>query len=195
MKLAERGGSWGKEVRVTAQNADTVQIVEVPVGGAIGVEARGRGEVLAQLVHRYNLPAAEAAGRSAFQLDVRYGAEQVAVNDLVAVTAAVRFTPPEPVSAGMVVLEVAVPTGLAPETATIEALARRESKIRRWDVAGRRVILYVDDLRPDETLAYSFQARALYPVRAQAVSSQVYAYYRPEWRGESLGGQLVVGQR
>ena len=54
---------------------------------------------------------------------------------------------------------------------------------------------HVDDLRPDETLAYSFQARALYPVRAQAVSSQVYAYYRPEWRGESLGGQLVVGQR
>ncbi len=55
------------------------------------------------------------------------------------------------------------------------------------------MILYIEDMQPDESITLSFQARALYPVRAQAVSSQAYAYYRPEWRGESLGGKLVVG--
>ena len=44
-------------------------------------------------------------------------------------------------------------------------------------------------------LTLTFQARALYPVRAQAVASQAYAYYRPEWRGESLGGKIVVSGR
>ncbi len=50
-------------------------------------------------------------------------------------------------------------------------------------------------MNPDESLILTFQARALYPVRAQAVASQAYAYYRPERRGESLGGKVVVRAR
>ncbi|HEX5505538.1 MAG TPA: alpha-2-macroglobulin family protein [Thermomicrobiales bacterium] len=204
--VALTAGSWRKEVRVAADNADTVQIVETPVGAALNVASRGRGEVLAQLVSRYNLPAAATPASSAFQLDVQYSADQVAVNDLITVTATVRFTPrprsgqapPEQYgqaggNAGMVVLDVAVPTGFAPEQATLDALPRREPKLKRWDIAGRKVIFYIEDLAPGETLTLAFQARALYPVRAQAVTSQVYAYYQPELRGESLGGQLVVG--
>ena len=55
-------------------------------------------------------------GRSDFQLDVEYGVDEVEVNDLIDVRARIKFTPPEPVEAGMVVLDVAVPTGFAPET-------------------------------------------------------------------------------
>ena len=111
------------------------------------------------------MPAAEAAAQSAFQIDVRYGADQVEVNDLLTITASVRFTPPEPVAAGMVVLDVAVPTGFAPETPTLEALAKGQPKLKRWDIAGRKVILYIEDMQPDERLAFAFQARALYPVK------------------------------
>jgi len=39
---------------------------------------------------------------------------------------------------------------------------------------------------------FAFKARALYPVRAQAVTSQAFSYYRPEWKGESLGGAVEV---
>ena len=38
-----------------------------------------------------------------------------------------------------------------------------------------------------------FQARALFPVRAEAVVSRAYSYYRPEWQGEALGGRIAVG--
>ncbi|HET8626855.1 MAG TPA: alpha-2-macroglobulin family protein, partial [Thermomicrobiales bacterium] len=197
-RVALTAGSWRKEVRVAADNADTVQIVEAPVGGALNVQSSGRGEVLAQLVSRYNLPAAASPATSAFQLDVQYSADQIEVNDLITVTATVRFTPPEQygpagASAGMVVLDVAVPTGFAPEQATLDALLQREPRLKRYDIAGRKVIFYIEDLAAGEALTLAFQARALYPVRAQAVTSQVYAYYQPELRGESLGGQLVVG--
>ena len=50
-------------------------------------------------------------------------------------------------------------------------------------------------MQPDEALTLTFQARALYPVRAQAVVSQAYAYYRPEWQTQQLGKQLAVVAR
>ncbi|MCC6628690.1 MAG: alpha-2-macroglobulin [Chloroflexi bacterium] len=188
-------GGFGKDVRIAPDNADTLQVIDLPAGGDLQLEPRGKGTLTAQLVKRFNVPAAEAAARSAFQVEVRYGAEQVAVNDLLTITASVRFTPPEPVAAGMVVLDVAVPTGFAPETPTLEALAKGNAKLKRWEIAGRKVILYIEDMQPDERLIFAFQARALYPVKAQAVGSQAYAYYRPEWAGESLGGALTVAAR
>ena len=59
-------------------------------------------------------------------------------------------------------------------------------------MAGRKVIVYIEDMAPGEQVAFAFKARALYPVKAQAVASQAYSYYRPEWKGESLGGALEV---
>jgi CD109 antigen len=71
-------------------------------------------------------------------------------------------------------------------------LKQSQPKLKRWEVAGRKVVLYIEDMEPNEQLSLSFQARALYPVKAQAVTSQVYSYYKPQWRAESLGGAMVV---
>jgi len=38
----------------------------------------------------------------------------------------------------------------------------------------------------------SFQVKAAYPVRAKGVSSQVYSYYKPDIRGETLGENVTV---
>ncbi|HUX88697.1 MAG TPA: alpha-2-macroglobulin family protein, partial [Chloroflexota bacterium] len=187
-----QSGSWRKDLKINPDNADVVQIVEMPPGASASVEAQGKGEVMAQLVRRYNLPNAAAPATSAFQIDVRYSADQVAVNDRLTVTVAIQYTPPEPMQAGMVVLDVAVPTGFAPVTDTLDAAVKQQPKLKRCDLAGRKVILYVDDLAPAEQLLVSFQAQALYPVRAQPVPSRAYAYYHPEWSGETLGKAVVV---
>ena len=34
--------------------------------------------------------------------------------------------------------------------------------------------------------------RALYPVKAKGVTSQAYSYYKPDWRGETLGSAISV---
>jgi len=187
-----RSGAWQKEVRISPENADVLQLIDMPVGSTVSVDVKGKGQVLLQSVLRYNVPDPDQKEQSAFQIDVQYGADQIAVNDLIDVDVKVKFTPPEPMQAGMVVVDVAVPTGFAPETGSIEALVKQQPKMKRYDVAGRKVIFYIEDMAPDEQIAFSFQARALYPVRAQAVTSQAYAYYRPELKGESLGGALNV---
>lgn len=192
VSLTIKSGGWTKEVRIDSSNADVLQILDIPLSDNVTVEAKGRGQAVAQAVRRFNVPQPEEKEASAFQIEVDYGTDRVEVNDTINISTTVKFTPPVPMEAGMVVLDVAVPTGFAPVQESFAAVAKQQPKVKRYDVAGRKVIFYIEDMSPDEQISFSFQARALYPVRAQAVTSRAYAYYRPEWKGESLGGQIVA---
>ena len=87
-----------------------------------------------------------------------------------------------------------MPTGFAPAVETIEAVAEGSPKVKRYDIAGRKVVFYVEDMLPGQELKLKFEAVALYPVKAQPVASQVYSYYNPHWRGETLGRSVTVEQ-
>ncbi len=41
-------------------------------------------------------------------------------------------------------------------------------------------------------MSLSFQARALYPVKAKSTVSSAYSYYTPDWRGETLSEAVTV---
>jgi len=184
-------GSESQEVTINSENFDVLQVVDVPAGAEVTVSAEGRGEVVVQHVTRFNLQQAEESGEI-FEIDVDYGTEQVEVDDTITVDVDVTFNPPEPLKAGMVVLDIAVPTGFEPVRESIEEAVAGEPLMKRFEVAGRKVILYIEDMDPGDSISFSFQARALYPVKAKGVASEAYSYYKPEWRGETLGGEIAV---
>ena len=192
MTVVLASGEWRKEVRITPENADVMQIVQVPLGNTVVMTAAGRGTAVVQSVLRYNVPERQTEIPDVFDITVDYGTEHVAVDDLITVSASITFTPPEQIEAGMVVLDVAVPTGFEPVRETIAALVEENDNLKRFEIAGRKVILYIDNLQAGQTLTFVFPARAKYPVRAKEVVSQVYSYYRPEHRGETLAGALTV---
>ena len=185
-------GDFTHEIRIDAENADILQVVEVPAGGTLSIETTGTGQVMGQAVRRYNLPESGAIERPIFDLTVEYSADEIEVDDTLDITATITYTPPEMLGAGMVVLDIAIPTGFAPVESTIDALVESDPLLKRWDLAGRKVIFYIEDIQPGQTLTLTFEAHALYPVRAEAVASRVYAYYKPAWAGESLGRKLAV---
>jgi len=185
-------GGFTQEVHVNAENADIMQVVEVPIGGTLSIETTGTGQVMGQAVRRYNVPESGAIERPIFDLTVDYSADEIEVDDMLDIIATIRYTPPEMLGAGMVVLDIAIPTGFAPVESTIDALVESDPLLKRWDLAGRKMIFYIEDIQPGETLTLTFEARALYPVRAEPVASRVYAYYKPAWAGESLGTKLAV---
>jgi CD109 antigen len=185
-------GDWHKEVRISPENFDVVQVIEIPTGQELEISVAGSGEVVAQAVRRFNLPDVEDTLETAFDIQVDYDTTQVSVNDLITLSVEVDYHPFESVEAGMVVLDIAVPTGFTPESDTLEAVAGAQPKVKRYDVAGRKVIFYIEDMSPGESLSFQFKARALYPVTAQGVASQVYSYYKPELSGESLGPAVSV---
>ncbi len=199
MTVTVRAGDVTEKVRITPDNFDVTQLIEVPAGVPVTIESQGKGQGVYQAVTRYNLPEA-AKEQSVFDINVGFDTTDVAVNDTVGVDVSVKFNPPvlEPeldrpaLKAGMVVLDIAVPTGFAPVTETLDALVAANPKVKRYDVAGRKVILYIEDMTAGETISFSFDVLAQYPVRAKAAASQAYSYYTPEWRGETIGEEVTV---
>ena len=80
---------------------------------------------------------------------------------------------------GMVIADIGVPTGFTALRASLNALVEDEV-VSRVDVAGRSVILYIDSLARGEPVEFTFQMRALYPVRSRGPVSHVYEYYDSE---------------
>ena len=194
MTIAMTSGDWTEDVTVEAQNADIVQVVSVPVGEDIQLVTDGRGEVVVQIVHRFNLPETQLQPIEVFTLDVDYSPNRVSVDDLISVSATVDYVPPADIDAGMVVLDIAMPTGFSPVIETVEALVNDNPKIWRYDLAERKVVLYVEELVANETFNVQFDARARYPVIAQPVTSQIYSYYNPHWRARALGPSVTVAE-
>jgi CD109 antigen len=163
----------------------------MPVDERIEISATGKGEAIAQIVRRFNIPDADT-GISIMTIDVDYDVTEVEVNDLVTVSVDLAFNPPEPMEAGMVVADVSIPTGFTAVTDTITEAVASEAKLKRYEIAGRKVIFYIENMFPGDRVAFSFQVKATYPVKAKGVSSEVYSYYKPDIRGETLGTEVTV---
>ncbi|MFC1846743.1 alpha-2-macroglobulin family protein [Chloroflexota bacterium] len=176
---------------ITSENFDVLQIIEVPVNDQVVITVEGEGEAIAQVVKRFNLPQVEE-GNNTFDIKVDYDTTEVEVNDLVTVSVELGFNPPQPMEAGMIVLDISIPTGFVPVMESIAEIAANNKNIKRYDIAGRKVIFYIENMQSGDSLSFSFQVRAEFSVKAKGVTSQVYSYYQPELRGEILGEDVTV---
>jgi CD109 antigen len=191
-----KGEGVDKRLTINKDNFDVLQLVQVPVNVKIDMTVTGKGDAIGQVVRRFNEPMADTTpAAQMLKIDVKYDTTEVAVNDLVKVSVSLAFNPlPELniAEAGMIVLDVSVPTGFAPVTDSIVAVTQKMANIKRYEVAGRKVIFYVENMKPGQQIAFDFQVKALYPVKAKGVTSTAYSYYRPDIKGETLGVAVTV---
>jgi CD109 antigen len=180
-----------KELKLERDNYDVLQTIEVPVDEEIQVSAQGKGEAVVQSVVRFNLPKPEEA-EQVIQIRVDYSTDQVEVNDLVGVSVGLTFTPPLPMTAEMIVLDISVPTGFAPVKQALDRVLGDEPLVKRYEIAGRKVIFYLEGVKAGDSIEFDFQVRALYPVRSQPTASSAYSYYNQSLRGETISGGMVV---
>ncbi|MCK4928399.1 MAG: alpha-2-macroglobulin, partial [Methanosarcinales archaeon] len=184
----------GKEltkVRVNADNYDVLQMVEIPTSSElVTLSMSGKGDISYQLVKRFNVILSDEPVFTDLEFEVEYDATDVAVNDIVDVHARVNYTG-EANSTGMLILDVAVPTGFAPVGSTLDEL-KADRIISRYEIAGRKIILYVDDLPRGEELRFDLAVQAQFPVKAIIPDSSAYSYYNPEIKAESRGEEIIV---
>jgi len=175
---------------VNEENFDVLQTAELPLEPSINLEARGRGEVRFQLVRRFNVLLSDQTISRDMALEVKYDADRVEVDDIVNVTATVRYSGRKD-STGMMIVDVGVPTGFATVGESLDLLVEKHT-VTKYEVAGRKVIFYLDGLTPGEQRSFSFQVKARFPVRAIIPDSKAYSYYDPGIRAEAPGKEIAV---
>ena len=181
-------------LEVNQDNFDVLQTVEVPSGTAtVSLIGDGSGEVSTQVVSIWHEPALpEAAPTPDLDLQVTYDTASVAVSALIDVDVSVSYRGSGS-STGMLLVDVAVPTGFAAVPGSLDTLLE-DGTIMRFETAGRKIVLYIDDLPRDEELALSFKMVSLFPVKAKIPVSKAYAYYDPAITAESAAGEVTVAE-
>jgi CD109 antigen len=186
------GEGFRKDVRITPQNFDVLQVVQLPVDGELELAVKGEGRAVGQVVRRFNMPDVERSGQEILDIEVAYDTTEVEVDDTITVSARLTFSPPQPAEAGMVVLDISIPTGFAAVMDSLEEALSGDARLKRYEVAGRKVIFYIENLHQGESVSLEFTAKALYPVKATAVASRAYAYYSPEISAQTDGRGVTV---
>jgi hypothetical protein len=181
-----------QKISVNSENFDVLQMVEIPVNEDVKISVEGQGEAIGQIVDRYNVPTAISENDPVLKINVRYDSDQVEVNDEVKVSLDLTFNPPEPIEAGMLVVDVALPTGFAAVKESIDVMLKGQEKIKRYDISGRKVIIYIENMFRGDSISFEFNIKALYPVKAKGVESQAYSYYKTEINAESLSHDITV---
>ena len=180
------------QFQVGPDNFDVLQIAELTPADEIELSAEGSGEVRFQMVRRFNVLLNQTPPDSRqMALEVQYDASHVEVDDIVNVAATVRYLGPAD-STGMMIVDVGVPTGFAVVGESLDALVEAET-VSRVEVAGRKVIFYLDELAAGESRTLEFKVRARFPVRAIIPDSKAYLYYSPDVRAETAGRKIAVG--
>jgi uncharacterized protein YfaS (alpha-2-macroglobulin family) len=133
-------------------------------------------------------------GGEAMSIEVAYDRTDIAVDDTVVAEVWVRLNTAG--TARMVILDLGIPPGFEVLTEDLNALiaqsAGEETRVERYELTGRQIILYLDNLRSDAPLRLRYRLRAKFPLRAKTASYHVYDYYNPEITASQAPTEMEV---
>ena len=186
-------GARKPPIVVTKQNADVVHSLifeDIAAGdNAVAFQVLGSGNpsassgqvLMYQVSAEYylpwdRLPPEEKTGEQMF-ITVDYDRRSLAVND--EITARVQMALMRDRPAVMVVADLGIPPGFAVETGDLARLVA-DKRIQRFEVTGRQIILYIENMQPKRPLEFTYRLRAKFPIKAQVPPSVAYDYYNPD---------------
>ncbi|MGQ9590550.1 MAG: alpha-2-macroglobulin family protein [Planctomycetota bacterium] len=180
-------------LRIDESNYDLFHQFELPLGSSLALVSEGRGNVGYQVVRRFNLPGELLPPPRDMLMEVSYDSSHIEVDELVDVRVRLEYTGFKE-KTGMVIADVGVPTGFSAVRSTLDAVVEAGA-VSRFEIAGRKVIFYLESLARGQPVAFSFQILALYPVRAEGAISHVYEYYDPAVEAYHGQDPVVIHER
>jgi len=176
-----------QEILIDETNADVVHLVTFdsgfsPIGDdQIQIDVEGGGNLMYQVTTRYYLPWDQVPptppDEEPITIDLSYDRTELAINDVVTVDVRVQLHKKGVVK--LALIDLGVPPGFTPLTEDLSLLVER-GFIARYELTGRQVIIYLEDLSSEAPLTFNYRLRARFPMRAQTPPSSAYDYYNPE---------------
>ncbi len=133
-------------------------------------------------------------------IDVSYDRTELSVDDTVGVDVTVSLNEPGS-TAEQTIIDLGLPPGFTVETEDLERLVARfgdvpedyaYAQVKRYELTGRQIILYVTNLTAEQPLSFSYRLRASFPLVAQTPASTAYDYYNPGTSAEAAPLTLTV---
>lgn len=204
-------GGQTRTVDVDQSNFDVVQMVTFSDVGlrdnVVDIQVEGEGNLMYQVTGGYYLPydVLDAYPELVEQnelvdIAVSYDRTELAMNDTVQVDVSVKMNA-DGRTADMAIVDLGVPPGFTVNREDLNALVVRSSDVpedyigttvENYELTGRQVIIYLDNLNANELFNFSYRMTAKYPLRAQTPASSAYDYYNPGVNGEERPLTLTV---
>jgi uncharacterized protein YfaS (alpha-2-macroglobulin family) len=199
-------GEQADPIHVTPETFDVVQLItfsDRPFEGEnrIEIAVEGDGDLMYQVTAEYYLPwmlVSEEPGEAA-TIDVAYDRTELAMNDEVNVSVKVALDEPDLI-ANMMLVDLGIPPGFEVLAEDLNRLVEKDLgkeegvRLSRFDLTGRQIILYLEDLAYGEPFAFTFRLRAKYPMKAQVPASVAYDYYNPDLRAVARPQAMTVSE-
>ena len=164
---------------VNEENFDVLHTFELQLDrDTLRLRATGDGSVGFQVARKFHVPDGLLPPPRDMTIEVVYDSEGIEVDEILDARVRLSYTGTKE-DTGMVIADIGMPTGFAVVRSSLNSLVD-EGVVSRVDVAGRKIIFYLDSLARLEPVEFTFQMRALYPVRSEGPVSRVYEYYDAE---------------
>jgi hypothetical protein len=176
-----------QKIVIDGTNADVVHQVTFDRGlspsgnNQVQIDLTGGGNLMYQVTTHYYLPwdrvPTTPPDKEPITIDLSYDRTELAVNDEVTVNVGVQLNQPGVVK--MALIDLGVPPGFTVLTEDLNRLVEK-GLIARYELTGRQIIIYLEDLISEAPLYLSYRLRARFPMHAQTPPSAAYDYYNPE---------------
>lgn len=176
-------GQRTEQFKITSENYDVFRQADfgdVTVNGENKVEItiEGKGSCYYQVAGRYYMPwmKKKPTGKKPLAIDVKYDRTELKSDDILTSNVTVKNN----TNAGMkmVMVDLGIPPGFTVMTPDLNEYVG--DKFKKYTKTSRQIIIYIETLKPGETLKFDYRLKAKYPLRAKTPRSRVYQYYNPE---------------
>lgn len=189
-------GEEAAEITITPETSDVLQQVDVTPFAHVGdnqvsLKVQGDIEALYQMIASYWIPTKllPPAKPEIMEIEVNYDKRKLTTDDLLECQARIKYKGKLPTA--MVIVDLGIPPGFNVMTYDLDGL-KAEGTIERYEVTGRQVILYLQELQPNTEKYIAYNLKARFPIKAKTPRSQVYEYYTPENRATAEPVEIEV---
>ena len=176
-------------------NKDVLWQVELmdgllPESNVVELDYDGVGALSYQIIATHYLPWEEAdLPEGPLTITVQYDTTQLAVDDLV--TATVTVTNNDESAKGMVLVTVGIPPGFTLVSQDL-ALLKSEGVIDNYEVMGKQLVVYLNELPAGEPRVITYSLVAQYPIKAETGGAEAKYYYNSEVKAEEESQEIEV---
>jgi len=189
-------GGTPVQFTVDETNSDVMRLIDLGAvvkkgENTVTIGFSGTGQLMYSAVARWYVPGAAQTNDGPLTITVSYDKTTLAVNDTV--TATVTIENVSGAGQSVILASIGMPPGFDLIADKLDALLAEEGTfLQKYETTPRQIILYINHIAAGQTISFSYDLLARYPIEGNTGESSVCPYYNPQEKDQTEGQTLTV---